>query len=119
MLGMLQSDPRMQQMLRAADVEPGDRVAAMLPNRPEAYALAIAAASVGVRHKVVRELQTEASSLTRHVDDDFHTKSCARRPAKVMKQGFALKPVIRPRVTISEPRNDLHGERGGARIRSA
>jgi acetoacetyl-CoA synthetase len=38
---------RMQQMLRAADVEPGDRVAAMLPNRPEAYALAIAAASVG------------------------------------------------------------------------
>ena len=46
-------------------------------------------------------------------------ESCARRPAKVMKQGFALKPVIRPRVTISEPRNDLHGKRGGARIRSA
>ncbi|MBB4304970.1 acetoacetyl-CoA synthetase [Rhodobium orientis] len=38
---------RLQQALLAAGVEPGDRVAAMLPNMPEAYAGMLAAASIG------------------------------------------------------------------------
>jgi len=38
---------RLQQALRAAGVGPGDRVAAWLPNVPEAYALMLAAASLG------------------------------------------------------------------------
>jgi acetoacetyl-CoA synthetase len=38
---------RLQQALRDAGVGPGDRVAAWLPNVPEAYALLLAAASVG------------------------------------------------------------------------
>ena len=38
---------RLQQALRAAGVGPGDRVAAWLPNVPEAYALLLAASSIG------------------------------------------------------------------------
>ncbi len=38
---------RIQQGLLAAGVEPGDRVAAWLPNVPEAYAVMLAAASIG------------------------------------------------------------------------
>ena len=38
---------RLQQALLAAGVGPGDRVAAMLPNMPEAYAGMLAAASIG------------------------------------------------------------------------
>ncbi|MCW2308071.1 acetoacetate--CoA ligase [Rhodobium gokarnense] len=38
---------RLQQALLAAGVAPGDRVAAMLPNMPEAYAGMLAAASIG------------------------------------------------------------------------
>jgi acetoacetyl-CoA synthetase len=38
---------RIQQALRAVGVEPGDRVAAWLPNAPEAYALLLASASIG------------------------------------------------------------------------
>ena len=38
---------RLQQLLRAAGVEPGDRVAALLPNVPEAIAAMLAAASLG------------------------------------------------------------------------
>jgi acetoacetyl-CoA synthetase len=38
---------RLQQALAAIGVQPGDRVAAWLPNRPETYALMIAAASIG------------------------------------------------------------------------
>ncbi len=38
---------RLQQALRAADVGPGDRIAVWLPNVPEAYALLLAASSIG------------------------------------------------------------------------
>ncbi|WP_165801418.1 acetoacetate--CoA ligase [Kaistia algarum] len=38
---------RLQQWLRASGVEPGDRVAAMMPNRPETIALMLATASIG------------------------------------------------------------------------
>jgi acetoacetyl-CoA synthetase len=38
---------RLQQALRAAGVGPGDRVAAWLPNVPEAYALLLATSSIG------------------------------------------------------------------------
>ena len=38
---------RLQQALRALGVKPGDRVAAMLPNMPEAIAGMLAAASLG------------------------------------------------------------------------
>jgi acetoacetyl-CoA synthetase len=38
---------RLQQWLRASGVEPGDRVAAMMPNLPETIALMLAAASIG------------------------------------------------------------------------
>ena len=38
---------RLQQTFKAAGVEPGDRIAAMLPNMPEAYAGMLAAASIG------------------------------------------------------------------------
>ena len=38
---------RLQQAMRAAGIGPGDRVAAMLPNAPEAVAVMLAAASVG------------------------------------------------------------------------
>jgi len=38
---------RVQQALRAAGVEAGDRVAAWLPNAPEVYALMLGAASIG------------------------------------------------------------------------
>jgi acetoacetyl-CoA synthetase len=38
---------RVQQALRAAGVGPGDRVAAWLPNAPEAYVVMLAAASLG------------------------------------------------------------------------
>jgi acetoacetyl-CoA synthetase len=38
---------RLQQALTADGVQPGDRVGAWLPNRPETYALMIAAASLG------------------------------------------------------------------------
>ena len=37
----------------------------------EMWGYSIAAASVGIKHKVLPELQTEASSLTRHVPADF------------------------------------------------
>ena len=38
---------RLQQLFRAAGVEPGDRIAAMLPNMPETVAAMLAAASLG------------------------------------------------------------------------
>jgi acetoacetyl-CoA synthetase len=38
---------RLQQALRRAGVEPGDRVAAWMPNAPEAYALMLAVSSIG------------------------------------------------------------------------
>ncbi|MDQ0392722.1 acetoacetate--CoA ligase [Labrys monachus] len=38
---------RLQQAMRAAGVGPGDRVAAMMPNRPETIAIMLAAASIG------------------------------------------------------------------------
>ena len=38
---------RLQQAMRAAGVNPGDRVAALLPNAPEAVAVMLAAASIG------------------------------------------------------------------------
>jgi len=38
---------RVQQALQAAGVRPGDRVAAWMPNTPEAYALMLATASIG------------------------------------------------------------------------
>ena len=38
---------RVQQALRAAGVEAGDRVVAWLPNAPEVYALMLGAASIG------------------------------------------------------------------------
>ena len=38
---------RLQQAMRAAGIGPGDRVAAMLPNMPEAVAFMLAAASIG------------------------------------------------------------------------
>ncbi len=38
---------RLQQLFRAAGVEPGDRIAAMLPNLPETVAAMLAAASLG------------------------------------------------------------------------
>ena len=43
----------------------------------EMWGYSIAAASVGVSHRLVREMQIEASSLTQHVDPDFHQ---VRRP---------------------------------------
>jgi hypothetical protein len=41
----------------------------------EMWGYSIAAASVGIKHSVLRDMQVEASSLTRHVDEDFHQKS--------------------------------------------
>jgi acetoacetyl-CoA synthetase len=38
---------RLQQAMRAEGIEPGDRVAAMMPNRPETIAIMLAAASIG------------------------------------------------------------------------
>ena len=40
----------------------------------EMWGYSIAAASVGIKHNVMRELQTEASSLTHSVPEDFPTK---------------------------------------------
>ena len=40
----------------------------------EMWGYSIAAASVGIKHKVMSELQTEASSLTRSVPDDFASR---------------------------------------------
>jgi acetoacetyl-CoA synthetase len=38
---------RLQQFMQAEDVQPGDRVAGMMPNMPEAIALMLAASSIG------------------------------------------------------------------------
>ena len=40
----------------------------------EMWGYSIAAASLGIKHRLVHEMQIEASSLTRHVDADFDTK---------------------------------------------
>ena len=93
--------------LRAAGIEPGDRVAAWMPNRPETYAIMLAAASIGavfsstspdfgVSSVVDRFAQIEPKLL--FAADGYHyggkTHDCLERLTTIVEQLPSLERVI-------------------------